>query len=140
MTDTSTAVAAAPLVAAVGPYIVALAGVAVPALVGWGLAEVRKLTGIQVQKAASDTLDAMIEDEVGALVAAASDNLASVSIKAGSPIVAAIAGKIVAAAPSVLADAGLAPAAVAGMVHGEIGKWKASMTAAAPTPASAKAS
>ena len=84
MTDTSTAVAAAPLVAAVAPYIVALAGVAVPALVGWGLAEVRKLTGIQVQKAASDTLDAMIEDEVGALVAAASDNLATTSIHVGS--------------------------------------------------------
>ncbi len=135
MTDTSSAVAAAPLVAAVAPYIVALAGIAVPALVGWGLAEVRKLTGIQVQKAASDTLDAMIEDEVGALVAAASDNLATTSIHIGSPLVAAIANKIVTAAPDVLAQAGVSPTAVAGMALGEIGKWQACMTAVSPPAA-----
>ena len=135
MTDTPTAIAAAPLVAAIAPYIVALAGVAVPALVAAGLAELRKMTGIQVEKSAAEKLDAMIEDEVGALVAAASDNLATASIHVGSPIVAAVADKVVAGAPEILAKAGVDPADVAGMVAGEIGKWQAGMTRVSPPPA-----
>jgi hypothetical protein len=137
MSDANTAVAAAPLVAAVAPYVIAIAGVVAPALVGWGVDQLRKLTGVQLQKAASDRLDSMIEDEVGALVAAASDNLACVSVHVGSPLVAAIANKIVAVAPGVLAEAGVSPAAVAGMVHGEIGKWQAGMTSVSPPSAAA---
>ncbi len=135
MTDSSTASAAAPLVAAVAPYIVAAASVAVPALVGWGLAELRKLTGIQVEKSAADKLDKLIEDEVGALVAGASDNLATATLRVGSPLVAAVANKVVAGAPEILAKAGVDPADVAGMVAGEIGKWQASMTRVSPPPA-----
>lgn len=132
MTDSATAVAAAPLVALAAPYIVAVAGVVAPTFVGFALAELRKLTGLQIQKSAADRLDAMIEDEVGALVAAASDNLATTSIPVGSPLVASIAAGIAAKAPDMLAKAGVDPASVAGMVHGEIGKWQAGMTSVAP--------
>ncbi|HYA07757.1 MAG TPA: hypothetical protein VEF90_17860 [Xanthobacteraceae bacterium] len=128
MTDTSTAIAAAPLVALAAPYIVAVAGVVVPALVAAGLAELRKLTGLRVQEAATDKIDALIEDKVGQLVAAASDNLATKAIPIGSPLVASIAMEIAAAAPGALAKAGIDPASVADMVHGEIGKWQAGMT------------
>jgi hypothetical protein len=140
MTDPATAVSAAPLVALVAPFIVGLASIVVPALVGMGLAELRNLTGLRVQQAAGDKLDAMIADEVGALIAAAADNLATASIKVGSPIIAEVAGKLIASAPDLLAKAGITPDAVAGMVHGEIGKWQASMTRVAPAPAAPDAS
>jgi hypothetical protein len=137
MTDSTTAVAAAPLVALVAPYILAVAGVVVPALVGLALGELKKLTGLQARQDAADRIDAMIEDKVGSLVAGAADNLATTSIRIGSPLVGDIASSVIAAAPQLLAQAGINPAAVAGMVHGEIGKWQAGMTSVSPPPAKA---
>lgn len=102
---TNAAIAASAIVADAAPYIVALSSVVVPGLVAMGLDQLRRLTGLRLQQAAADRLDAMIEDEVGALVAAASDNLATTSIPLGSPIVAAIATRIIAAAPDLLARA-----------------------------------
>ena len=137
---TNAAIAASAIVADAAPYVVALTGVVTPGLVAMGLAELRRLTGLRLQQAAAGRLDAMIEDEIGVLVAAASDNLATTSIPLGSPIVAAIASRIVAAAPDLLAKAGVDPASVARMALGEIGKWQASMTSAPPAspPPSAK--
>ncbi|HEY1944131.1 MAG TPA: hypothetical protein VGH40_18615 [Roseiarcus sp.] len=129
---TNAAIAASAIVADAAPYIVALSSVVVPGLVAMGLDQLRRLTGLRLQQAAADRLDAMIEDEVGALVAAASDNLATTSIPLGSPIVAAIAARILAAAPDLLAKAGVDPASVARMALGEIGKWQASMTSVSP--------
>ena len=136
---TNAAIAASAIVADVAPYIAVVAGAVVPGLVAMGLAELRKLTGLKVQQAAVQRLDAMIEDEVGALVAAASDNLATTSIPLGSPIVAAIANRIIAAAPHVLSKAEVDPASVAQMAVGEIGKWQANMTSVAPVGPSSTA-
>ena len=132
MTDASTAVSAAPLVADLQPYINALASVVVPVLVGIGIAYFRKITGLQIQQAAADKLDAIIEDKVGGAVATAADNLATKSIPLGSSLVASIAQEVVAEAPGVLATAGVTPASVAGMVHGQIGLWQARMTSVTP--------
>ena len=87
---------------------------------------------LQIQQAAADKLDAIIEDKVGGAVATAADNLATKSIPLGSSLVASIAQEVIAEAPGVLATAGVTPASVAGMVHGEIGLWKKGMTSVTP--------
>ncbi len=73
-------------------------------------------------------------NEAGALVAAASDNLATRSIPVGSPMVADAARRIQSALPGVMNATGLTTTDVAAMVAGEIGKLQARMTAQ-PTPA-----
>jgi hypothetical protein len=132
MTDSSTAISAAPLIAVVQPYVIAIAGVIIPAVLGWALNELRKLTGIQVQQAAVDKLNALIEDKVGAAVAAASDNLATRSIPVGSPLIADIAKQVLIAEPELAKQLSLQPGDVASMVAGEIGSWQASMTRVSP--------
>jgi hypothetical protein len=127
MTDTATAVAAAPLIASIAPYAVAL----IPVLIAWGVAEFRKATGVNVSAGAVDKLDALAKAEAGALVAASATNLAGVAIPVRSTIIAGAVTRIVAAAPGVLADAGLTPDAVATMVAGHIGALQASAPAAA---------
>jgi len=139
MTDTATAILVGPLAAFAIATVGAAAVAAVRPLLAAGLVELQKLTGIRIQQAAEDKLDAFIEDKVGAEVATAADNLATASIPAGSPIIATIANAIIAEAPDLLAKAGITPDAVAGMVHGEIGKWQASMTSVAPAAATAPA-
>ena len=137
MTDPSSAVPVASLIADVAPYILALAGVIIPSLAGVAVAELKKITGIQVRQDAVDKLDGMIESAIGAEVAKASDNLATTTIQVGSPVVAAIAAKIIAAAPELLAKAGVDPSSVADKVHGEIGAWQRDMTRVSPGPAAA---
>ena len=128
MTDSTTAIAAAPLVADLAPYALAL----LPVVIAWGVAEFRKFTGIQVSAGAVDKLDALAHAEAGALIAASPTNLAGVAIPVGSAIFAAAANRIIAAAPSILADTGLTPDAVAAMVAGHLGAMQAGMPAAAP--------
>ena len=133
MTDT---IPAGALVADAAPYIVAVAGVVVPTLVGLALNELRRLTGLKIQQGAADKLDSLIEDKIGGLVAADARNLATATITIDHPMVAGIANAIIAEAPDALAAAGVTPAAVAGMAHGEIGRWQAGMTRVAPAAAS----
>ena len=135
MTD-ATFVAAASLVADIAPYALAIVGALTPIAVGWLAAEVRKLTGLQMQQSAIDKLDSMIEAEAGALVAAASDNFATASIPVGSPIVADIAKRVLANAPAVLAADGLTTDVVATKVAGAIGRLQARMTTVTPATAS----
>ena len=133
MTDASTAVSAVPLIDLIEPYIVALAGVIIPALAGLALAEFRKLTGIQIQQSAADAVSALITDKVGGAVATEAGNLATASIPLGSKLVASIATQVLSeVTPANLAKAGIDPASVAGMVHGEIGLWQARMTSVTP--------
>lgn len=137
MSDPST-ISAAPIVTVVAPYLVQLAMVLIPIAVAWLANEFRRRTGVQVQQAALDKIDATAEAEAGALIAAAANNLATDQIKVGSPIVASIALRMAAALPKELAAAGLTSDAVATMVAGKIGKLQASMTTVAPPPAPLK--
>lgn len=132
MNDTVTTVAASSLVAAAAPYIVAVLVAIVIGLIGFAAKAFTKYTGIQIKQSAIDNLDAMAKAEAGALVAAASDNLATKTINVGSPIVAQVVNKIVMAAPGLMKDAGLTPDAVGTMVAGHIGALQATMTVAAP--------
>jgi len=124
MTDT---ISASAIVADVAPYAIAL----IPVFIGWGVNEFRKASNIQVSQAAIDKLDTLAQAEAGAMVAASETNLAGVAVHVGSQPVADAASRIVAAAPGILADAGLSPAIVATMVAGHVGAMQAS---AAATP------
>lgn len=140
MTDSATAISAAPFVALAAPYIVAVAGVFVPALVGMCFAEARKLTGIKIQQAAIDKLSTFAKAEAGALIAASATNLAGEAIPVGSLMIAQAAKRIIDAAPSVLAEAGVTPASVATMVAGHLGAMQAGQgvtAVAAATPPAA---
>ena len=135
MTDPSSAVPVASLIADVAPYILALAGVIIPSLAGVAVAELKKITGIQVRQDAVDKLDGMIESAIGAEVAKASDNLATAQINVGSPIVSSLASKVVAALPAELNTLGITPTAVASKLTAEFGRLQASMTAVPVAPA-----
>ncbi|HTR12266.1 MAG TPA: hypothetical protein VMI72_03175 [Roseiarcus sp.] len=134
MTD-ATAIAAAPLVATLEPYIAA----AVTALVGGAVTiaahAFARWTGMQLEQAAVDKIAAAAETAAGKLVAEAGDNLATRPIRVGSPLVQSAVEDILARMPDVLKAAGVTPKAVEDMVHGAIGRLQASMTRTAPTPA-----
>lgn len=132
MSDTAVNVTA--IAAAVSPFIVAVAGILIKMAVSGLAAEIKSWTGAQVDQAAINKIDGMITDEVGALVAAADDNLANAVIPVGSPIVAKIANKVVMMLPGELNDAGLSPSAVATKVAGAIGKLQAAMTRLPASP------
>jgi hypothetical protein len=130
MTDSTTAIAAAPLVSDLAPYALAL----LPLVIAWGVAEFRKFTGIEVSAGAVDKLDALAKAEAGALIAASPTNLAGVAIPVGSAMVAGAANHILSAAPTILKDTGLTPDTVAAMVAGHIGAMQASAPIAAKAP------
>lgn len=123
MTDSISAPA---LVAAVAPYALAL----LPVAIGWAAAEIRKRAKIDISQAAIDKIDTLAKAEGGALIAASETNLAGVAIRVGSPAIAEAATRIIAAAPDLLAEAGLTPDHVATMVAGHVGAMQASAPAA----------
>ena len=138
MTD-ATAIAAAPLVATLEPYIAA----AVTALVGGAVTVAARAfarwTGLQLEQAAVDRLAAAAEIAAGKIIAEASDNLAARSIHVASPLVRGAVEDILAGMPDVLKAAGLTPKAVEDMVHGAIGRLQAGMTRVSPQPPPAPA-
>ena len=129
MTDTATAVAAAPFVAALQPYLTAAATAIVGAAVTLAAGAIRKWTGLKVSQANVDAIRAAAQDEAGKAVAAAADNLATVKIDVGSPVVTAAADAIAARLPDLLKSSGVSPAALDHMIAGEIGRLQARMTA-----------
>jgi hypothetical protein len=131
MSDPTATVAASSLIVDVAPYALAL----VPFVIGWGVAEFRKLTGAQVSQAAVDKLSTLAKAEAGAMMTASETNLAGVAIPLGSKVFADAANRIIASAPGVLASAGLTPDAVATMVSGHLGAMQSSSPAAAAAPA-----
>ncbi|HZZ63819.1 MAG TPA: hypothetical protein VFE63_22090 [Roseiarcus sp.] len=139
MTDTATAVAAAPFVAALQPYLTAAATAFVGGAVTLAAGAIRKWTGLRVSQANVDAIRAAAQDEAGKAVAAAADNLATAKIDVGSPIVSAAADAIAARLPDVLKSSGVSPGDLDHIIAGEIGRLQASMTAVYP-PATPKAS
>jgi hypothetical protein len=125
MTDTSTAISAAPLIAAVQPVIAAIATTIVGMAVTFAAARFAKWTGVTLQASYVETLRKAAETEAGAAVAEAADNLAAREIPLASPIVAAAARRIVDALPDAMKGAGVTPEGVARLVAGEIGKLQA---------------
>ncbi len=129
---TDTAIAAAPFIALAQPYAVAIAGVLVPALIGWGVNEFSKWTGVKIDAALEAKVQAAAGTEAGQLIAAASDNLATAKIHVGSPVVASAASNIAEKMPNILKALGLDEGHVKAMVAGEVGKLQAQMTSVNP--------
>ena len=137
MSDPATAVAAAPFVAVLEPYLVALASAVVSAAVPIAVAAFTRWTGVAIDKTMSDHLRDAAATEAGKLIAAASDNLATAQIDVKSlavrDAVEAIADKL----PDTVAKSGLTPDDLAVFVVGELGKLQARMTSAPASPSKA---
>ena len=136
MTDTATAVAAAPLINALQPYIVAAVGAVVTYLTAQAVATFTRWTGAKIDAGYATAIEAAAANEAGKLVAGAVGNLASAQINVGSPGVASAANAIVGASSPLLKKAvlatGLTPELAASLVVGQIGRLQATMTSAAP--------
>jgi hypothetical protein len=139
MTDSSTAIAAAPFVVALQPILTAAATTIVGAAVTFAVALFAKYTGVTLQASYVETLRGAAETEAGAAVAEAADNLAGRSIPVDSPIVVAAAARIGAGLPDFMKAAGVTPDDVARLVAGEIGKLQAQTPALVAAPAQATA-
>jgi hypothetical protein len=141
MSDTSTAIAAAQIVAALQPYMIAAATTIIGGAIAVGVALLRKFTGIVLQQAFTDRLERAAATEAGKVVAAAADNLAKVQINVGSKVVADAANNILSSKTfeRAIEATGMTPTRMAAMIAGEIGKLQANMTSVPATPARAKA-
>lgn len=122
MPDPASAIAVAPIISAVQPFLTAVATTLIGIAVPIACAKFAQWTGFSFQTAAVQRLTAEAQTEAGAAIAEAGDNLASRSIPIGHPIVVDAASRIVATLPAVMKAAGVTPDGVARMVAGEIGK------------------
>jgi hypothetical protein len=139
MTDPTTAVSAAPLVAFVQPYISAVVTALIGAAVTYGGYLFHKLTGATLDVAADAAIRKWAASEAGALVAEAADNLSSRSIPVGSAMVAAAVTRLEAVLPDEVKQLGFTPDHLATIIAGEIGKLQAQATAQPVTQAPVKA-
>jgi hypothetical protein len=136
-----TAIAAAPIAAATQPYITAIVTSLVGVGVTYGLAALKRWTGIAIQQSMIDEIESAAETEAAKAVAAASDNLARTQINLGSSVVKTAVQSIIASQTfkTAIAETGMTPNRLASIIAGEIGKLQAQMTAAAPAAPSGKA-
>jgi hypothetical protein len=129
MTDSPSAIAAGPIVQALLPAITAVVTAMVGAVVTFGIALLKRWTGVTLQSAYIDSLRQAAQTEAGILVAEAADNLSSRSIAVTSPAVAAAAARIAAAMPEAVRAVGKTSEDLGRLVAGEIGKLQARATA-----------
>jgi hypothetical protein len=97
--------------------------------VTFGVALLKRWTGVTLQSAYVDSLRQAAQTEAGVLVAEAADNLSSRSITVTSPAIAAAAARIAAAMPEAVKAVGKTPEDLGRLVAGEIGKLQARATA-----------
>ena len=125
---------AAPVLAALSPFLQAVAAAVASGAVTLALAMFARWTGVTINAAHADSLRKAAQTEAGVLVAEAVDDLASRSVPTNSPAVAAAAERIATTLPDAIKALGMTPDALARLVAGEIGKLQAQTTAIA-TPA-----
>lgn len=129
MTDSASAVAVGPIVDALRPMVSALVTAIVGVAVTFGVALLKKWTGISLKSAYVDSLRQAAQTEAGILVAEAADNLSSRSITVASPAISAAAARIAAAMPEAVRAVGKTQEDLGRLVAGEIGKLQAYATA-----------
>lgn len=129
MTDTAPAIAAGPIVETLRPIISACVTAMVGVAVTFGVALLKRWTGVTLQSAYVDSLRQAAQTEAGVLVAEAADNLSSRSITVTSPAIAAAAARIAAAMPEAVKAVGKTPEDLGRLVAGEVGKLQARATA-----------
>ena len=130
MTDVSLA----PIVNIVTPYAIQLSAVLIAAGVSWAAAQFTKATHLKVKASALDNLTQAANAEAGALIAAADNNLAGVSVHVSNPMIADAAERVIKAVPGALDASGITPYHVATLVAGALGKMQATMPLAPPAP------
>lgn len=129
MTDSASAIAIGPIFDALRPMISAVVTAIVGVAVTFGVALLKRWTGVSLQATYVDSLRRAAQTEAGVLVAEAADNLSSRSITVTSPTIAAAAARIAEAMPEAVRAAGKTQEDLGRLVTGEIGKLQASATA-----------
>jgi hypothetical protein len=129
MTNTPSVIAIGPIVETLRPIISALVTAIVGVAVTFGVALLKRWTGVTLQSTYVDSLRQAAQTEAGVLVAEASDNLSSRSISITSPAITAAAARIAAAMPEAVRAVGKTPEDLGRLVAGEIGKLQARATA-----------
>jgi hypothetical protein len=129
MTDSVSVIAAGPIVEALRPVLTTVVTGVVGVAVTFGVALLKRWTGVTLQSAYVDSLRQAAQTEAGILVAEAADNLSSRSIAVTSPAIAAAAARIAAAMPEAVRAVGKTPEDLGRLVAGEIGKLQAQATA-----------
>jgi hypothetical protein len=128
MTNTASVIAIGPIVETLRPIITAFVTTIVGAAITFGVALLKRWTGVTLQSTYVDSLRQAAQTEAGVLVAEASDNLSSRSITVTSPAIAAAAARIAAAMPEAVRAVGKTPEDLGRLVAGEIGKLQAHAT------------
>jgi hypothetical protein len=137
MTEVASSIALGPIVEALRPMLSAAVTTIVGAAVTFGVALLKRWTGVTLQAAHVDSLRQAAQTEAGILVAEAADNLSSRSISVTSPAIAAAAARIATAMPEAVKAVGKNPQDLGRLVAGEIGKLQAhATTISVPTPMS----
>jgi hypothetical protein len=135
MADSASATAAWPVVEALRPMISAVVTAAVGIAITFGVALLKRWTGVTLQSTYIDSLRQAAQTEAGVLIAEAADNLSFRSITVTSPAIAKAAARIAAAMPDAVKAVGKTPEDLSRLVAGEIGKLQAHATAISiPTP------
>src|SRR6202020_3529679 len=109
MTNTASVIAIGPIVETFRPIITAFVTMIVGAAITFGVALLKRWTGVTLQSTYVDSLRQAAQTEAGVLVAEASDNLSSRSITVTSPAIAARAARIGTAMPDAVSAVGKAP-------------------------------
>ena len=129
---TDSAIGWGQLIADSAPVILPIASAATTALIAVAVNAFSRWTGVKIDATFEAKLQNAAAREAGALVAAASDNLATVSVKVGDKNVAEAANRIITELPEIAQALGLSAADIQKCVVGEIGKLQARMTAVDP--------
>ena len=137
MTDTTTAIAVAPLIDALQPYIVAALGAAITGFIGLAATAFTRWTGIKIDAAYLASVKAAAVNEAQKAVASADASIATAQINVKSPIVKYAVETILGANDRNLQDAlaatGASPGLVASLVAGAIGELQAKMVTVTET-------
>jgi hypothetical protein len=128
MTNSTSVIAAAPIVDALRPIISAVVTTIIGLALTFGVGLLSRWTGVTLQSTYVDSLRQAAQTEAGVLVAEAADNLSSRSIPLASPAIAAAAARIAAAMPQAVKAVGMTPDTLGRLVAGEIGKLQAQAT------------
>ena len=124
-----TAIAAAPIVSVLSPFVNAAASGLVVGIGGLLFAGLARWTGIAFTPDVQAQLEKAADAEVHALIAGAENNLATGKFNVGNPLVATATTALVANAPEAVAKLGLNEAEVRDAVIKAIGRAQKAMTA-----------
>ena len=124
MSDPSSVIQAAPIVADFSPFVNAAATALATGFVGLVFALIAKYLGVQlgpdIQAKISSTADSL----VAAAAAKVEGNLGTLAFNVGSPMVASLVSELAAAEPAIVAKLGLTPDKLSAVILSAIGRYQ----------------